>query len=77
MKLLKQYEDVALELEDEDIAKIVQGYMALSDEEVRSIFDKAQRKGKAKPKSTDATTKRVLAAAKEGNIELDADTLIL
>lgn len=73
MKLLKKYEDVALELEPEDISTIVTSYMALSEEEVKTIFDKAAKK-KAKPKAS-ASVKKILAAAKEDSGDIDLSNL--
>ena len=67
MSLLKKYEDVVLELEPEDIRDIVSSYMALAEEETRSIFDKAAKK-KAKTKQTDPKKKKmdlVVKAARE------------
>lgn len=74
MKLLKAYEDVVLEMEPEDINAIVTSYMALADEETKTIFDKAAKKKKpAAKKST--SVKRVLAAAKEDTGEIDLSNL--
>jgi len=49
MKLLKEYEDVVIELEPERISEIVQSYIALTDEETKTIFDKAAKKKTKKP----------------------------
>lgn len=74
MRLLKQYEDVVLELKPEQISDIVTGYMALADEETRTIFDKAAKKKKPAKK---APTKiaNILKAAKESNPGDDEDWL--
>ena len=75
MKLLKSYEDVVLELQEEDIATIVTSYMALADEETKTIFDKAS---KAKKKAVvKQSVKKILAAAKEDTGEVDLSDLDL
>lgn len=66
MKLLHTYEDVVLELEPQDISDIVSSYMALADEETRSIFDKASKK-KAKKPAVSKTVKDIMKAAKESS----------
>lgn len=78
MKILKEHEDLSLELEPWDISTIVQSYMALTDEEVRTVFDKASKTKKG-PKASHAVD-RVLKAAKENKgavPDLDSDELIL
>lgn len=75
MKLLKKYEDVVLELEEEDIATIVTSYMSLADEETKTIFDKAAKT--KKKAATKQSVKKVLAAAKEDTGEVDLSNLEL
>lgn len=68
MSLLKKYEELAVELEPEDISQIVQGYMALTDQEVRTIFDKSSKKKTTKKPTT--AVDRILKAASEKNNDL-------
>lgn len=76
MQILKSHEDLALELQPQDISEIVQSYMALSDEEVRTIFDKSAKKKKTKTKTYGQ--KKALKAVEEADEEgSDDDELIL
>lgn len=79
MKLLKKYEDIVLELEPEAIETIVVSYMALSDEEVKTIFDKASKKKKTVKKTKAIKEIEKLAQERKGDTsaleDFDFDSL--
>lgn len=78
LKLIKQYEDIVLELEPEAIEDIVTTALKLTDEETRSIFDKAAKKKTSKKKaSKKRAVKDMIKAMKEEVLDEDDDELDL